>query len=157
MAPSTKARRPDTDEVGQASNAWIPAEPGETLEGELIEVRAGWSDYREREYPILVVRSEEGEELTFHAFRSVPHREVIEKQPLPGERIRIAYLGPGRAKQGRSAPELYRLTVEGRSAEESARRTYARLAGGRREPATAPEQPAGTPEAGPDEDQDFPF
>lgn len=153
MATSTKASRAETGDAEQSSNAWIPAQPGDALEGELIDVRLAWSDFRESEYPILGLRTDTGAELAFHAFRTVAYREVADKQPLPGERIRITYHGRGKARNGMSAPELYRLTVEGRSAEESARRAYARLQGARHEP--QPQAPADIPERG--EEDNMPF
>jgi hypothetical protein len=84
---------------------WKP-EPGEKLIGEVVDL-----DERENEYgsyPVVTVMTDEGEELAFHAFRTVPKNELAKQRPQVGDRIGIKYFGKPEGKDY----ELYRIKVE---------------------------------------------
>lgn len=74
------------------AETWKPA-AGETLIGELSEVR--WlSGYDGRAYPMLVVvRERDGQPVGVHAFHHVLRDELRAQRPRIGERLGIRYLG----------------------------------------------------------------
>jgi hypothetical protein len=84
---------------------WKP-KPGDKLIGEVIDLDERESEYGT--YPIVIVASDEGEELAFHAFRTVARNELAKQRPQVGDRIGIAYHGK---PEGRDY-ELYRIVVE---------------------------------------------
>lgn len=99
------------------SDAWVPTEPGETLEGVVESVDSGWSDYRNGSYPILRVNV--GAVIkAFHAFREAAFNQVLDKRPTTGERVTITFLGARARKEGEknNPPVGYRLVVHGRGA-----------------------------------------
>jgi hypothetical protein len=128
----SRSAKPDTD---IPSDAWVPSAAGDQLVGEVVDIDTGWSDYRNGEYPLLTVRTDDDVELKLHAFRTVLFNEIMKRQPVVGEHIVVTYLGPGKARQGMSPPDLYRVRVEGRSAAD-ARAIYRRV---RPEPAAEPD------------------
>jgi hypothetical protein len=85
--------RPLEQRLGDArAETWKPA-AGETLIGELTEVR--WlSGYDGRAYPLLViVREPDGCTVGVHAFHHVLRDELRAQRPRIGERLGIRYLG----------------------------------------------------------------
>lgn len=127
-------------------DSWIAVEIGDTLRGQVIAADNAWSDVRRGPdgeqgafYPLLTVQGEatgydpknaDGEpvELKLHAFGAVLYNEVMKLRPEIGERITVRYLGTGEAKvRGQNPPELYRLTVEGRT--DMAASAYKRIDG----------------------------
>lgn len=73
------------------TEAWM-AEPGETLIGTIVDLQDRTSKFGA--YPAITVRKDDGEELTFHAFRSVAKSELAKVRPVVGDRIGILYIGP---------------------------------------------------------------
>lgn len=130
-----RAPAPADDDIrSQYPNAWIPLEAGDRLEGVVVDVTRAYSDARARGtgngfYPLVQVQTNDGPILNFHAFSAVSYSTVMEKQPLPGERIVVTYTGEGKAKDGRSAPKLFVIQLPGRDPRETARNVYARLGG----------------------------
>jgi hypothetical protein len=119
-------------------DAWIAVEPGETLEGEIVDVTDAWSDVRQGGslYPLITVRTDDGVELKVHCFGAVLYNEIMRYRPEIGERIEIRYLGQGKAKQrGMNPPELYRVRVPGRGRQAAS--TYDRIEGNARSEAEA--------------------
>src|SRR5206468_3062798 len=84
---------------------WKP-EPGDKLIGEVADLDERESEYGS--YPIVTVLTDEGEELAFHAFRTVAKNELAKVRPQIGDRIGIAYHGKPDGKDY----ELYRIIVE---------------------------------------------
>jgi hypothetical protein len=87
------------------AEAWKP-QPGEKLIGTITDL-----DERENEYgtyPIVTVRTDNGDELAFHAFRTVAKNELAKKRPQVGDRIGIAYHGKPAGKEW----EAYKIVVE---------------------------------------------
>lgn len=114
-AKTTEQQAQDAQE--RVSDAWIAVNEGDTLTGEIIDVTTNWSDQRMADYPLLVVRTEDGEERKVHCFSTVLYNEALRQRPMPGERITITYLGLGEVKtRGRSAPKRYSFRIDGRSA-----------------------------------------
>jgi hypothetical protein len=141
------------------SDAWIPTTPGERLVGELVDIDIAFSEYRDSNYPLLTVRTDDGAELTVHCFRVVLFNELMKWRPGVGERISIAYRGLGKAKAGMSPPHLYRVRVEGRSSTD-ARDVYRRLEAREPQPAaqsTADQAPEPDPSARQSESDPLPF
>ena len=114
-AKTTAQQARDAQE--RISDAWIAVNEGDTLTGEIIDVTTNWSDQRMADYPLLVVRTDDGEEKKVHCFSTVLYNEALRQRPMPGERITITYLGLGEVKvRGRSAPKRYSFRIDGRSA-----------------------------------------
>lgn len=118
-------------------NTWIAIDEGDTLTGDIVEVIRAWSDARNNGptgdgwYPLLKVRTSDGVVLDFHAFSAVTYREVMEKQPIPGERIIVTYQGvSGKAKSNQNPPKLYNVSLPNRDPREAARNIYARMGDG---------------------------
>ena len=112
---------------------WRPS-PGDKLIGTVIglEMRAG--EYGD--YPIVTVRTDEGDDYAFHAYHKVAKGELEKLQPRIGDRIGIAYHGPHPTR----GYERYRIIIVRRAGE---------AAGD-----TTPPEP---PEADADGDDDVPF
>lgn len=132
--------------------------------GKIVDVTDAWSAQRRDPatnrpgslYPLLVLMAEEAtgygdlpKELKVHCFGAILYNEIMRKQPALGEKIRITYGGPGEAKPGQNAPELY--TVRAAAGADVASRVYATIGGGRGATA-APVQ-----ESLPISDDDIPF
>jgi hypothetical protein len=90
------------------AEGWRPS-PGDVLIGEVtaIEERRGFA---ERPYPVVTVRTDEGEFVALHAFHTVAKDELAKLQPRVGDRFGVAYLGLVR-KEDDSRYELYRMKV----------------------------------------------
>src|SRR4051794_20053340 len=88
-----KAETPESEVVGQ-SDAWIAENPGDSITGKVTDLDVAWSDFRARHavsdpnggnYPLITIRTPEGETRKIHAFRTVLYNEVVKRQPKPGE------------------------------------------------------------------------
>lgn len=155
-------------------DSWIAVNAGDTIMGGIADVTEAWSDQRRDPvtgrqgslYPLLIVVAQEAtgytelpRELKVHGFGAVLFNEIMRKQPNVGEKIRITYTGPGKAKPGQNAPELY--TVRAAAGSESAQRAYDKI--GRRAPSGQPVQgelPVDAADFAPREqtdDEDIPF
>jgi len=94
-------------------SAWRPDQDDpDLLVGVVQEIEIGTSDYGQ--YPIIVVRSDAGEEKAVHAFHTVLQNELKRNQPQIGERIGIKYLGDVETKPGSKFKSFkgYRVKVE---------------------------------------------
>ncbi len=143
-------------------NAWIPLEEGDRLEGTVVEVTRAWSDARHKDvnstedgfYPLVRVQTADDVVLAFHAFSVVSFNQVIEHQPLPGEKIIVTFQGLGKKKDAsRNAPKLFHISMPDRDPRAAAQSIYARFGGGtnRIEPTNGSEV---TPEV---DDSDLPY
>jgi hypothetical protein len=103
----------------RSTDAWVPTKKGETLSGEVTEVGKVWSDYRLGFYPLVTIKDDDGTIWRFHAFRTVANNLVLEKRPLPGERIVITYEGARKPKPTDigNPPVIYRIEMPGRPPE----------------------------------------
>ena len=87
------------------ADPWKP-NAGEKLVGTVVDL-----DERDGEfgkYPIVTVRTGEGDDLAFHAFHTVARNELAKQRPQVGERIGIAYRGKPVGK----TYESYRIIVD---------------------------------------------
>jgi hypothetical protein len=94
-----------SDRVDSFPEPWKP-EPGDKLVGTVMNVGERASDYGI--YPIIDVRTEDDEELTFHAFHTVAKNELARQRPAPGDEIAVKYFG----KDEDRGYERYRVLVE---------------------------------------------
>lgn len=111
-------------------DSWIAVDAGDTLEGELVDIDASWSDVRNdgSYYPLLTVKTIDGSELKVHCFGAVLFNEIEKRRPEIGDHIVITYLGTGEVKtKGQNPPELYRVRLPGKAG--SAERAYAKMFG----------------------------
>lgn len=119
------------------SNAWIPKEAGDSITGMIVDVIRAWSDARTNGgknmdrgwYPLIRLKTENGNTIDWHVFSAVAENRVMDKQPLPGEIITVTYLGLSdkTPPKGMNAPKLYDLTIAGRDPAVEARNVYAQL------------------------------
>lgn len=126
----------DTPEATLESDAWIAENPGDSIEGVVIDLDAAWSDFRARHlptdpnggnYPLVIVKLDSGDVRKIHAFRTVLFNEVMKRQPKPGERIRVTFTGFAKAKAGMSAAHLYTVETPDRNPDEVANNVYTRI------------------------------
>lgn len=127
----SNAQNPRAQAAKEHPNAWIPVEAGDTLEGVVTDVTRAWSDQRAKNgdgfYPLLRVQTDDGVTLDFHAFTVVSYNQVMEHQPIPGERIIITYQGEGKAKDGNNAPRIFHVRLPERDPRAAANSVYSRL------------------------------
>lgn len=113
-------------------DVWIAVHEGDSLDGELVDVTRAYSDARAQRgdgfYPLLSIRTADGVTLKFHAFSAVSYNEVMDWQPVPGERMRITYLGEAsKAKPGQNVAKLYKISMPDRDPRERAKSVYSTL------------------------------
>lgn len=130
------------------SQAWIPEQPGDKLTGTIVEVIRAWSDARtnggkdmERGwYPLIRLKTDNGNIRDWHAFGAVAENRVLDKQPLPGETITVTYLGISdkTPPKGMNAPKLFQLDIAGRDPRAEAADVYAQLGARERKTQQAP-------------------
>ena len=150
---ATKTDAPEAEVQGQ-SDAWMTETPGDSISGVVTDLDVAWSNFRARHlpndpnggnYPLLSIRTDDGEVKKVHAFRTVLYNEVMKRQPKPGERITITFTGLGKAKDGNNAPWLYTVETPDRDPDAVAKNVYDRLPG------------AAAPVADAADDSDIPF
>lgn len=93
--------------------AWRPdQDDADTLIGEVVDIQIGTSDYGQ--YPIIVIRQEDGTEKAVHGFHSVLQNELMKHRPNVGERVGIKFLGDVPTKPGSPYKSYkgYRVQVE---------------------------------------------
>lgn len=89
---------------------WRP-KPGDKLIGAVIGLDNRDGEYGE--YPIVSVRTDDGQDFAFHAYHTVARSELEKLQPKLGDRIGIAYHGPHPTK----GYERYRIIIVRRAGE----------------------------------------
>lgn len=129
------------------SNAWIPEEPGDSVTGTVVEVVRAWSDARTNGgrdmdrgwYPLIRLKTDNGNTVDWHVFSAVAENRVMDKQPLPGEKLTVTYDGISdkTPPKGMNAPKLFTLTIEGRDPAVEAANVYKQL-GATARPAPVP-------------------
>ena len=95
------------DRLDTFAEAWRP-KAGDKLIGTVVDLDERESEYDEEPYPIVPVRTDDGQELAFHGFDTVARNELAKQRPRVSERIGIAYHG---VPEGRKY-EAYRIIVE---------------------------------------------
>jgi hypothetical protein len=101
------------DQVESDVVGWRP-EPGDTIVGILVDITEGEGDWGP--YPLLSIKTLDGELVGIHCFHTVLKKEVTRKidreQMKIGDKIAVAYRGEGTAKGGNNAPQMYRIAVK---------------------------------------------
>lgn len=80
-------------------------EPGEILIGKVTMISRVAGKFGA--YPCVTIQKDDGEELAFHAFRSVAKSELARCRPVLGDEIGILYQGP----QKDTDYHMYRIRV----------------------------------------------
>jgi hypothetical protein len=86
------------------AEGWRP-NVGDKLIGIVIGIESRTTEFGE--YPILTIRTDEGDDFAFHAYHTVAKREIEKLQPRVGDRIGIAYHGPHPTR----GYERYRIVI----------------------------------------------
>jgi hypothetical protein len=94
------------DRLARDPQGWRP-QPGDSLVGTLIDVEERESDYG-GVYPMLIIETDDGDEVAVHCFHTVLKNEVARQKPASGDRIGIRYKG----RVGDAKYESYRVVVE---------------------------------------------
>ncbi len=139
-----------TERLDSFAEAWRP-EPGDKLVGLIVDLDERVSQYSDDPYPVVTVQTDDGEELAFHAFRTVARNELAKLRPAVGDRIGVAYHGK---KDGRNW-ESYKIIVERADPEPRAFDWDKHVTDDAAEPAVEPE-PVSEPAKEASED-DIPF
>lgn len=92
------------DRLDSTSEPWKPNE-GDKLIGTVVDIDERDGGYGS--YPIIVVLTDSGDQLAFHAFHTVAKSELAKARPVVGDRIGVKYLGKPEGKNY----ESYRITV----------------------------------------------
>ncbi len=100
------------DKLDRVPEPWKP-EVGDKLVGEVIELDTRDSGFGE--YPLVGVLTEDGREVTWHAFHTVAKSELARKRPKVGDLIGVVYQGKLNGKDY----ESYRIVVESREPTEA--------------------------------------
>lgn len=116
------------------AEAWKPGD-GDKLVGIVVDVSERDGTYGA--YPIVTLRTAEGDELAVHAFHEVLANELARIAPKPGDEIGVKYLG----KHPERGYHRYRVRRSGATAEVS----WAKYAGDA-DSADAAAEPAGVHE-----------
>jgi len=96
------------DESNSYAEAWKPT-PGATLTGTMTAVEM-IDPNGKGAYPVVTVRSDDGQEFNVHAFHSVLKRELARRRPKPGDEIAILYEGK---REGGAYGEYHSYRVTG--------------------------------------------
>jgi hypothetical protein len=128
------------DRLDSFPEPWKPS-AGDKLAGEIISIDVRETEYGE--YPIVTVLTNDGRELSFHAFHTVARNEIAKLEPEVGERIGIAY--HGKSADGRY--ERYRVLMLDREAAKPQKPDWSRM---RDDSADEPTQKASEPELPPE-------
>jgi hypothetical protein len=104
----------DTENLDYAAG-WRPDE-GDVLTGTVVELSVGAGQWGQ--YPIVVIRPEDGSDVAVHAFHHSLRNRLLELKPRKGERIGIQYKGkrPSKSKPGQSVA-VYIVRIDGRDAD----------------------------------------
>jgi hypothetical protein len=93
------------DRLDSDAEAWRP-EPGDRVIGTVIDVDSRTSEFGT--YPIVVIETDDGNEISIHGFHTVLKNEFARRPPQPGERIGVKYLG----KNAKGGYEAYRVVFD---------------------------------------------
>lgn len=88
------------------------AEIGDSVEGTIVSVDFGPYGFDDVECPRLIIEQDDGTSVTLTAGQRVLQSELAEKEPEPGDRIKIQYSGNGEGKPGRAPAKLFEVVVE---------------------------------------------
>ena len=84
---------------------------GDRVIGVVKEVREGRT-FKGNPCPELVLEDESGEERIVTASQVMLRAALAERQPQPGDKVRIIYSGVGEAKPGQAPPKLFSVDVK---------------------------------------------
>lgn len=84
---------------------------GDRVIGVVKEVREGRT-FNGNPCPELVLEDESGEERIVTASQVMLRAALAERQPQPGDKVRIIYSGVGEAKPGQAPPKLFSVDVK---------------------------------------------
>jgi len=104
------------------AEAWRPGEPKDypdhpnPLVGTIVEVSEGDGDYGP--YPILYIRTDDGNEWRWHVYGSVAQNRIIALRPAVGDEIGVKFLGTEPSKVKGYAPyKNWKIVVDKKSGE----------------------------------------
>lgn len=98
------------EQMNMEIEPWMHETPGDTIVGTIIDVAQYDAGYGP--YPILTVEREDGSVWSIHGFHAVLKEEIANRQPRPGDRVGIKYLGKVKTKNGKGEYEGYKVRWE---------------------------------------------
>jgi len=93
------------DRLQAKTESWKP-KPGDTLIGTLLEITERESEYGV--YPLLIIETEDGDEVAVHGFHTVLKNELGRQAPVVGDQIGIIYHGKDEDRKY----EKYRVVLD---------------------------------------------
>jgi hypothetical protein len=93
------------ERLDSTAEGWKPS-PGDKLIGTVVEVDERTSHYGA--YPLVVVETDDGDEVAVHGFHTVLKNELARKRPAPGDLLGIVYQGRDTERNY----EKYRVVLE---------------------------------------------
>ncbi|WP_370325268.1 hypothetical protein [Euzebya sp.] len=93
-------------------SGWAPTD-GEVLDGRIVALDVGTSKQDGEPYPLVVLQTDDGDEITVHGHHRVLKEELAKRAPRVGDQLRITYLGKRTPEGGGRSYAAYR--VEGGS------------------------------------------
>lgn len=79
-----------TDRLNRNTTPWKP-EPGDIVTGRVVDIEM--FDGKFGTYPLLMLETDDGDEIAVHAFHTVLKSELARKRPQPGDLIGIKFQG----------------------------------------------------------------
>lgn len=83
------------------AQGWRP-DPGDGIEGIVVKVNSRVHDNHPDGYPVVTVRTPQGEEWAIHGMPSVLKNELLERNLRPGDELAVIYDGTKQSRAGRS-------------------------------------------------------
>lgn len=97
--------------VQQESQGWRP-EPGDVVDGKLVSLTRGWSDWLQGHYPILTIHDKDQKrDIDVHCFHQVLHERLLELRPKIGDMLRVEYRGQVKSQDGKRTISIYNITA----------------------------------------------
>jgi hypothetical protein len=97
----------DTTTQSDYPTGWKP-DPGASITGQVIDIATGDGGYGV--YPIVTLRTEQGDEIAIHAFHTVLRTELARRRPKIGDTVGITYHGKRANASGKGEYHSYRVT-----------------------------------------------
>jgi hypothetical protein len=104
---------PENTTTWAEPEGWRP-EAGSIIEGKVIEVDTGYSDFLEGNYPIVTIEPADGSPVAVHGFQQLLMQKLIALRPTVGESIKVECGGKRPTRDGKRSVVLYKVTMPDR-------------------------------------------
>lgn len=118
---ATKPKRTAADVAAEMSADYAPGwkpEPKSVLMGNVVSLDLAYSEYNPDGYPVVTIRSEQGEDTALHCFHSALNTRIKELKPAVGEYVQVLYKGKQTSKDGKREYQAYVVQMPNRTSED---------------------------------------